>query len=108
MNSPGPRRFHKLFWVLLLLGSAFHATARDLEISILDVEGGKAMLVVSPSGQSLLVDDGWPATRERPSSTERIIEALEAAGLSRIDFLLITHYDIDHFGDIPELAARVP
>ena len=93
-------------WLMLLAASV--ATARDLEISVIDVEGGKAMLLVSPSGQSMLFDAGWPALRGRPSSTERIVEAVKAAGVSRIDFLVISHYDIDHIGDIPELASRIP
>ena len=50
----------------------------------------------------MLVDAGWPA------STPRIVAAVKAAGLTRIDQLLITHYDIDHIGDIARLVAQVP
>ena len=50
----------------------------------------------------------WPATNNRPASTEHIVEAVEAAGLRRIDFLVISHFDVDHIGDIPLLAAKVP
>lgn len=91
---------------ILLAASA--AAAANLEISVIDVEGGKAMLVVSPSGQSMLVDAGWPAWSGRPSSTERIVEAVKAAGLKRIGLLLITHYDLDHLGDVPELVSKIP
>src|SRR3954454_24840024 len=94
--------------VLLMALCAGFVTAKDLEISVIDVEGGKAVLLVSPSGQSLLIDAGWPAMRDRPSSNERILEAVKAAGLSRIDFLLITHYDLDHLGDVPDLASKIP
>jgi beta-lactamase superfamily II metal-dependent hydrolase len=90
------------------LFAASAAMAANLEISVIDVEGGKAMLVVSPSGQSMLVDAGWPAIRDRQASTARIVEAVKAAGLSRIDYLVITHYDVDHIGDVPALAAQVP
>ena len=94
-------------FVLLALCAGL-VTAKDLEISVIDVEGGKAVLLVSPSGQSLLIDAGWPAMRDRASSNDRILEAVKAAGLSRIDFLLITHYDIDHLGDVPELVSKIP
>ena len=34
------------------------------------------MLLVSPSGQSMLFDAGWPASNNRLASTERIVEAV--------------------------------
>jgi hypothetical protein len=45
------------------------------------VEGGQSVLLVSPSGQSMLFDVGWPAFNNRSASTERIVEAVQAAGL---------------------------
>jgi beta-lactamase superfamily II metal-dependent hydrolase len=84
------------------------AAASTLDIYTVDVEGGKCVLFVSPSGESLLIDVGWPAFNNRPSSTARILEAVKAAGLGRIDHLVISHFDVDHRGDVPELAAGVP
>ena len=93
---------------LLALLAASLAAAPNLEIYVIDVEGGKSVLLVSPSGQSMLFDAGWPAANNRLASTERIVEAVEAAGLRRIDFLVISHFDVDHLGDVPLLAAKVP
>jgi competence protein ComEC len=90
-----------------LLVSALPA-AKTLDIYTVDVEGGKCVLFVSPSGESLLIDVGWPASNARPASTDRIVEAVKAAGLERIDHLVISHFDADHIGDVPALAARVP
>jgi beta-lactamase superfamily II metal-dependent hydrolase len=77
-----------------------------LETTVIDVEGGKAVLTVSPSGESLLFDEGWPGFAGRDVS--RIVEAAKAAGLKQIDYLVISHYDIDHVGDLPALAAAFP
>ena len=93
---------------LLVLFAAALTAAPNLEIYVIDVEGGKSVLLVSPSGQSMLFDVGWPAANNRLASTERIVEAVEAAGLRRIDFLVISHFDLDHLGDVPLLAAKVP
>jgi len=93
---------------LIALLTASLAAAPNLEIYVIDVEGGKSVLLVSPSGQSMLFDAGWPASNNRLASTERIAEAVEAAGLRRIDFLVISHFDTDHLGDVPLLAAKVP
>src|SRR5580704_11760544 len=89
-----------LVWVLPGAGT--------LEVYTVDVEGGKCLLLVSPSGESLLIDVGWPALNARPASTDRILEAVKAAGLSRIDHLVISHFDVDHIGDVPALEARFP
>ncbi len=80
--------------------------AGTLETYVIDVEGGKAVLTVSPSGESLLFDAGWPGFGGR--DVNRIVEAAKAAGLKQIDYLVISHYDIDHVGDVAALAAAFP
>ncbi|MCY4508221.1 MAG: hypothetical protein OXG35_14880, partial [Acidobacteria bacterium] len=40
--------------------AAQEAAGDTLEIYLVDVEGGEATLFVAPSGESLLVDTGWP------------------------------------------------
>jgi len=87
---------------LLALLTTSLTAAPNLELYFIDVEGGKSVLLVSSSGQSMLFDVGWPA------STERIVEAVQAAGLERVDFLVISHFDVDHMGDVPQLVAKIP
>ena len=99
-------RLIRIAW--LLVAAAAPSTANSLEIYVIDVEGGKSVLLVSPSGQSMLIDAGWPALKDHQPSTDLIVEAVRAAGLKRIDLLVISHFDIDHLGDVPALAARVP
>jgi beta-lactamase superfamily II metal-dependent hydrolase len=82
------------------------AKARQLLIYAVDVEGGQATLIVSPSGASLLIDTGWPTSDGRDAS--RIQQAMHDAGISRIDHLLVTHFHHDHVGGVPELVNRVP
>ena len=72
---------------ILLAASAFGA--KTLDVHLIDVEGGKALLIVSPSGESMLIDVGWPASPQREASTDRIVEAAKAAGLKQIDYLVI-------------------
>ena len=77
------------------------AAADTLDIYIIDV-GGKASLFVSPSGQTLLIDAGVPAT------VDRIVEVCKTAGVKKIDYMVVSHYDGDHVGGVPGLAARIP
>jgi competence protein ComEC len=94
---------------MLVLGcflAVVSATAADLRIYFVDVEGGQATLIVAPSGESMLVDAGWPGNNGRDSG--RIVAAAKLAGIKQIDYLLVTHHHLDHVGGVPELAAKIP
>lgn len=94
--------------VLAMMCAGALSAAKTLDLYTIDVEGGKAVLVVSPSGQSMLVDVGWAKSGNREGSTEILVQSAKAAGLKQIDYLLISHYDGDHMGDVPALVARFP
>jgi beta-lactamase superfamily II metal-dependent hydrolase len=79
--------------------------AKSLQIYFIDVEGGQATLIVSPSGQSLLVDTGWRGFNGRDA--ERIVKAAKNAHVKEINYVLITHYHRDHVGGAPQLADRM-
>jgi competence protein ComEC len=81
------------------------SAADALTLYFIDVEGGQATLVVTPSGESLLVDSGYA---EQGRDSGRILEAMHDAGVSRIDHFLLTHFHSDHMGGIGELVGRVP
>src|SRR5580692_8308770 len=80
--------------------------AKTLRIFFVDVEGGQATLFVTPAGQSLLIDTGWPGNDGRDA--DRILAAAKEAGISKIDDVLITHFHNDHVGGLPQLVARIP
>jgi beta-lactamase superfamily II metal-dependent hydrolase len=81
------------------------AAPKSLDIYFIDVEGGAATLIVTPTGESLLVDSGFPGDRD----AGRIAHvALEVAGLKQIDHCLITHWHRDHEGGVPALAKLIP
>lgn len=86
------------------LQSALAKSAKQLQIFSIDVEGGQSTLIVAPSGESLLIDTGWPGEE----NAEKIIAATKAAGIKKIDYLLLTHFHRDHTGGVPDLAKRIP
>jgi competence protein ComEC len=116
------RRFsHRSFAFVLICCACFctgkHAGAKahpsltadpkkPLQIYFIDVEGGQATLFVTPTGESLLIDTGWPGNNGRDA--DRIVAAAKEAGIAKIDFVLITHFHNDHVGGAPQLVARIP
>ena len=59
-------------------------------------------VIVSPSGESMLVDTGWAGFNRRDAN--RILAAAKSAGVKKIDYLVTTHYHSDHVGGVPQLA----
>src|SRR5262245_25581499 len=82
------------------------AASKTLDIYFIDVEGGQSTLLVTPAGESLLVHTGYAGPDDRDAA--RVADAARAAGLSKIDYLLVTHFHGDHAGGIPAVAKRLP
>jgi len=94
-------------WSCLIAPTSYAAPAASklLQIYFIDVEGGQSTLLVSPSGESLLIDTGWPGYEGRDA--DRIIATAHQAGLKQLDYVLITHYHRDHVGGVPQLADGI-
>ncbi|MBC8326004.1 MAG: MBL fold metallo-hydrolase [Verrucomicrobia subdivision 3 bacterium] len=91
--------------VVLLNWNASARETRGLDIYWVDVEGGAATLIVTPAGESILIDTGNPGTRD----AERIhAVATQQAKLKKIDFLITTHFHGDHFGGAAPLSQLMP
>jgi beta-lactamase superfamily II metal-dependent hydrolase len=79
--------------------------SRGLDIYFIDAEGGAATLLVTPQGESVLIDCGNPGSRD----AERIHKAAtEQAGLRAIDHFVATHWHTDHYGGVERLARLMP
>lgn len=97
-----------LFVALLALATATARAGKadkNLDFYWVDSEGGGSTLIVTPEGESVLIDTGNPGGRD----AKRIHKvATEVAGLKQIDHVVITHFHIDHFGGLAELADLMP
>src|SRR3954470_23668962 len=95
---------------LLLVVGTFSSTAvaaapaRGLDIYFIDTEGGAATLIVTPAGESVLIDSGNPGDRD----AHRIAAAAKDAGITQIDHYVTTHWHSDHVGGAGPLSKLLP
>src|SRR5712692_1909699 len=90
---------------VLASGGMLSAQSRNLEMYWIDVEGGASTLIVSPSGESLLIDTGYQVGDR---DAKRIYATAQQAGLTKIDYLVISHFHADHVGGLAALSKMIP
>ena len=93
--------------VLVGLSAAVAAqtAAGRLQIYFIDVEGGASTLLVTPAGESVLIDAGYGQREGRDPA--RVMAAMRDAGVDHLDYFIATHLHNDHVGGLPELAEKV-
>ncbi|MEZ6122322.1 MAG: MBL fold metallo-hydrolase [Planctomycetaceae bacterium] len=98
------RLFLTALLVVCVLSQSVMANDGSLDIYFIDVEGGAATLLVTPEGESMLIDSGYPDNNGR--DRDRIIHvAKDVAGLSAIDHGVVSHWHLDHYGNHASVAA---
>ena len=86
-------------WGVVMTRNEAAAQVKNFGITWIDTEGGAATLMVTPGGESFLIDTGY-STADRDA--KRIFAAAQKAGLSKIDHVLISHFHRDHVGALQD------
>lgn len=87
----------------------------QLQVSFIDIGQGDAILIQAPTGETMLVDagpylPGDPKTGRKgyDSGTEVVLPYLNELGVKRLDYLVLTHPDLDHAGAGPSILRGIP
>lgn len=70
-----------------------------LQVHHIDVEQGDAALIVSPEGETAMVDNG------DMDECANVLSYLGTLGITSIDYHFASHYHADHIGCLGEMAA---
>ncbi|MFN0205525.1 MAG: lamin tail domain-containing protein [Planctomycetota bacterium] len=94
--------------ISLLLILVSNALGQTLRIYVIDVGQGSSTLIISPTGQSMLIDGGPDQSGwiNSPSGPGVIPQTMAAAGIAQLDYTLLTHYHSDHYEGITEIATH--
>ena len=92
-------------WIGVGFAAAYWPKDHDrLDCTFLSVGHGAAILVEFPSGQTVLYDAGQMGL---PTTGDRIISRmLWSRGIRRLDAVVISHPDIDHYNALPGLLKK--
>ena len=97
--------------LLFFSGFYFACNYRDVvwptwSLTAIDIGQGDAILITTPSGKNILVDSG-PNDR-RDSGKDIIVPYLRHSGILKLDALVVTHADADHFGGALGIVGSFP
>jgi len=74
----------------------------ELRIHFIDVGQGDATLVELPDGKIMLIDGG----NGNRSSNAMLLRHLNALKIKTIDYLFLTHADVDHYGGLTKVLEE--
>lgn len=76
----------------------------DNRMTVLDVGQGQCILIQS-EGRTYVVDCGGDSDTK---AADLAADTLLSMGISRLDGVIVTHYDRDHAGGVGNLLSRIP
>jgi competence protein ComEC len=76
------------------------------KLTAIDIGQGDSLLLTTPSGSHILVDAG--DIKRQDSGKDIIVPYLHHIGVSKLDALVITHADQDHFGGATSIIKMFP
>lgn len=79
------------------------------EILFFDVENADAMLVKTSTEKYILIDTGKAPFKNFSPAAERIIlKYFEDAGITRLNLMVLSHFDADHAGGALSIMEKIP
>ena len=103
------RRRHNLVAMTLLLVVAavfWRPASQGALVDVIDVGHGDSIFVRTPGGTTLLMDGG-DASAYSDAGTRAVLPFLYANGVSRLDYVVVSHSDRDHIGGLFHIVDRV-
>ena len=96
---------------VIILNLILYFIPKTFTISFIDVGQGDSMLISTPKGKNILVDGG--GSRDETTfdiGKQTLIPYLLNKGITKLDYIIISHFDSDHVGGIlsvlEELRAK--
>lgn len=87
--------------IIIILNLILNFIPKTFTISFIDVGQGDSMLISTPKGKKILIDGGGSRDEESFNiGKQTLIPYLLNKGITKLDYILISHFDSDHVGGI--------
>lgn len=90
-----------LLWPVLLSWTG----RGQVQLVFIDVGQGDAVAIRTPRARWLLIDAGPP---QRGNGQHPVVKELQAHGVQKLEALVLTHPDLDHFGGALDVIGSFP
>jgi len=97
----GWRLVGRQWWEQYRAHSLPPASGKELQVHVLDVGLGDSILIVAPSGKTVLVDAG------PPGAGKKILDALKRVGVDHVDLFVATNAHADHVGGADDVLKSL-
>lgn len=97
----GKKVFIIFIIIVIILNLILNFIPKTFTISFIDVGQGDSMLISTPKGNNIIVDGG--GSRDETSfniGKQTLIPYLLNKGITKLDYVIISHFDSDHVGGI--------
>ena len=102
------RNFILIIIIALILYNSFNLIPKDLEIYFIDVGQGDSTLIITPHNKKILIDGGGNNNSDGYDVGESILlPYLLDRGITKLDYIIISHMDSDHVGGILYLLNNI-
>lgn len=80
--------------------TVFKLYPKDLKINFIDVGQGDSCLIQTPLGKKILIDGGGSSFDKYTVGEKTTLPYLLDRGITKLDYVIISHFDSDHVGGI--------
>eukprot|EP01047_Picozoa_sp_COSAG01_P013866 COSAG01_NODE_662_length_14431_cov_31.385775_13_plen_761_part_00 len=107
-----PKYVWRLCLLLFIVGITKHnLIPKPFKLLFLDVGQGDASLILTPNRKSILIDAG-PAPHSHKkkgfdAGRSVILPACRYLGINKIDYVFLSHADLDHYGGLTHLIKNI-
>lgn len=101
------KRTKKIIIFVLVILLIVKFTPQNLKIYFIDVGQGDSSLIVTPQNKTILIDGGGSANSNFDVGKNTLVPYVLDRGFTKIDIVIISHFDSDHIGGILTLLEEL-
>lgn len=90
------KRCFRFYIIIFLIFILFKLIPKNLQINFVDVGQGDCTFIVTPFGKTILVDGGGSKSNDFDVGKSTLIPYILDKGYTKIDYMIISHFDQDH------------